>query len=159
MLVAGCGHGGSHSGSSGGGQSPYQEALDITKCMHQHGDPSFPEPGPNGAFPASGNNNESSAAYQTAAKACRNLPQPAVGGAQFRQGFAALLRYSACMREHGIKNYPDPVMSDTGVSVSIKKGTGPGEVDTKSSQYTSVSAACRSLLPGGGNQQGAGGGQ
>jgi hypothetical protein len=129
--------------------------------MRQHGDPSFPDPGPDGAFPASAHDNESSPSYQAAAKACRGLPQPAAGSGQFQQDYQLLLKYSACMRSHGITNYPDPTLNDTGVGISIKKGTGPGEVDTQSSQYQAAQTACRSLKPGSGQHQQAasGGGQ
>jgi len=159
MLAAGC-SGPAHSeAGNNGGKTPYQRALAITQCMRQHGDPSFPDPGSSGAFPASAHDNESSPSYQAAAKACKGLPQPNAGGGQFQQGYQQLLKYSACMRSHGITNFSDPVLSDTGVAIQYKKGTGPGEVDTSSSQFQAAEAACRSLQPGGGqHQQAAGGG-
>jgi hypothetical protein len=82
MLAAVCGSGPRHTAVDGGGQTPYDRALAIAQCMRQNGDPSFPDPGSNGAFPASAHKNESSA-YQAAAKACNGLPRAGVGNAPF----------------------------------------------------------------------------
>jgi hypothetical protein len=83
MLAAGChtGPGPQHTEVDGGGKTPYQRALAITQCMRQNGDPSFPDPGSNGAFPASAHQNQTSPSYQAAAKACKGLPRSGVGNA------------------------------------------------------------------------------
>ena len=82
MLAAGCGSGPRHTAAvDGGGKTPYERALAIAQCMHQNGDPSFPDPGSNGAFPASAHENESSPSYQAAARACKGLPRSGVGNA------------------------------------------------------------------------------
>ena len=83
MLAAGChsGPGPQHTPVDGGGKTPYERALAITQCMRHNGDPSFPEPGSNAAFPASAQENKSSPPYQAAAKACEGLPRAGVGNA------------------------------------------------------------------------------
>jgi hypothetical protein len=85
MLAAGChtGPGPQHTAVDGGGKTPYERALAMTQCMRQNGDPSFPDPGRTGAFPASAHENDSSAAYQAAARACQGLPRSGVGNAPF----------------------------------------------------------------------------
>ena len=85
MLAAACSRGPSpqHTAVDGGGQTPYERALAITQCMRQNGDPSFPEPGSNGAFPASAHENDSSPSYQAAVSACNGLPRSGVGNAPF----------------------------------------------------------------------------
>jgi hypothetical protein len=85
LLAAGCGIGGSrqHVPVDGGGQTPYERALAIAQCMRQNGDPSFPDPGSNGAFPASADKNKSSASFQAAVKACQGLPLSGVGNPPF----------------------------------------------------------------------------
>lgn len=155
LLAAGC-SGSSPSSTAGnnGGKTRYQQAVAYAACIRQHGYPAFPDPNSNGAFPNNGSLDLNSPQYQAAAKACKNL-QPAPNTSQYQQGYQQLLKYSACMRSHGVSNYPDPVLSNTGVSIPLNTGTGPGEVNTKSSQFTSAEAACRSLQPGGAN----GGGQ
>jgi hypothetical protein len=88
MLVAGChtGPGPQHIPVDGGGKTPYERALAITQCMRQNGDPSFPDPGSNGAFPTSAQEIQSSPSYQAAAKACEGLPRSGVGNAPLKRG-------------------------------------------------------------------------
>ena len=85
MLAAGCGIGGGrhYVPVDGGGRTPYERALAIAQCMRQNGDPSFPDPGSNGAFPATADKNKSSASFQAAVKACRGLPLSGVGNPPF----------------------------------------------------------------------------
>ena len=59
--------------------------------------------------------------------------------------------YSACMRKHGVPNFPDPDSSG-GIKLTsgqTKDGKKTG-VDTNSPQFASAQKACRSLLPNGG---------
>jgi hypothetical protein len=71
------------------------------------------------------------------------------GGAKYR----AALAYVACMRGHGVENFPDPTSNG---SLNITFATGgkdgaPGTpgINRNSSQYLSASTDCRHLLPGG----------
>ena len=83
LMLAGCGGGRQHVPVDGGGQTRYERALAIAQCMRQNGDPSFPDPGSNGAFPASADKNKSSASFQAAVKACHGLPLSGVGNPPF----------------------------------------------------------------------------
>ena len=85
MLAAGChiGPGPQHTAVGGGGKTPYERALAITQCLRRNGDPSFPDPGSNGAFPASAHQDHSSPSYQAAVRACKRLPRSGVGNAPF----------------------------------------------------------------------------
>jgi len=56
------------------------------------------------------------------------------------------LAYSACMRAHGVKNFPDPATGPNG-SVTV---SGAG-IDMNSPQVQAAEHACRSLDPGGGS--------
>jgi hypothetical protein len=51
--------------------------------MRQNGDPSFPDPASNGAFPASATANRSAASFQAAVNACQGLPSNGVGNPPF----------------------------------------------------------------------------
>jgi hypothetical protein len=84
MLAGGC-HSGApqHTPVDGGGKTPYERAEAIAQCMRNNGVPSYPDPGSNGAFPASANANKSSASFQAAVKACDGLPSSGVGNAPF----------------------------------------------------------------------------
>jgi hypothetical protein len=51
---------------------------------------------------------------------------------------------AACMRSHGISNFPDPVFPDGNVNFPI-----PSSISTTSSQYTNARAICAKLIPAG----------
>ena len=54
------------------------------------------------------------------------------------------LRYSQCMRTHGVPQFPDPKFSGGGVQLRMPPGLGPDSPSIKSAEQ-----ACRSLQPGG----------
>jgi len=56
------------------------------------------------------------------------------------------LAFSACMRSHGVPNFPDPTSGSNGNSVELQQGSG---IDPNSQQYQSAMHACQSLLPAG----------
>jgi hypothetical protein len=59
--------------------------------------------------------------------------------------------YSACMRSHGVGNFPDP---DSKGRIKVTSGVGPGGqktgVDVNSPQFDRARKACANLLPNGG---------
>jgi hypothetical protein len=59
--------------------------------------------------------------------------------------------YSACMRKHGVANFPDPD-SRGGIKITFSR-TADGKttgVDTNSPQFAKAQQACHGLLPNGG---------
>lgn len=146
LLVTGCGHRekAAAGGGNGGGGSAYQKSLAFAKCMRSHGDPAFPDPGPEGAFPNdNGSLDKSSPQFKKAAAACKSIQPGGPAPSMLQQDYQKLLKYAACMRSHGVPKFPDPVLDDHGVGFS-------GEMDVKSPQFKSANQACRSLLPAGG---------
>jgi hypothetical protein len=148
LLAAGCGHSAKHAeGGPAKGASSYQQAVAFAKCMRTHGDPSFPDPDPNGAFPNNnGSLNKSSSQFKTAAAACKKLEPGSPPQSVFQQGYRQLLKYSACMRAHGVPDFPDPVLEDHGV------GYQGDRVNENSPQFKTAHQACRSLMPDGGGE-------
>ncbi len=61
------------------------------------------------------------------------------------------LAYSACMRAHGVKDFPDP-NANGGVRIQAGPGTG---LDPESATFKAADEACKALQPGttGGNGQ------
>jgi hypothetical protein len=123
-------------------------ALAYAQCMRSHGVAGFPDPNSQGEFtgailPAT------SPQFQAAQQACRNLlpgggVQTSGGGAALNsQQQAQLLRFSKCMRSHGVPDFPDP--SSHGLDL------GSGGVDPQSPQFQSAQNACKSYLPGSGS--------
>lgn len=66
--------------------------------------------------------------------------------------YADALKFSRCMRSHGVTNYPDPTASG-GFQTIINKNHGSvngQSVDVNSPQFNSAQKACQHLLPNGG---------
>ena len=83
--------------------------------------------------------------------ACSGSPSSAgSGGSPGAGGSAAAasaVAHSACMRSHGVPNYPDP---DSGGQVPK---TGAQLLGVSASQYQAAQHACRHMLPAGGSFQ------
>jgi hypothetical protein len=63
------------------------------------------------------------------------------------KGYQAALKFSACMRSHGLPNFPDPQEgSGGGVNLTLDKNSG---LDPNSATFKSAQAACRKYAPGG----------
>jgi hypothetical protein len=70
------------------------------------------------------------------------------GGGESSPGSKAVA-FSACMRSHGVPNFPDPQISHNGSEVSVRIAL-PAGVGSGNSKFKSAQQACRKLLPGGG---------
>jgi hypothetical protein len=150
-----------------GSSSPTQVAavkrdamVTFAKCMRANGVPSFPDPGTNGnggiriqQRVGSGGSLAvngvavSSPSFQSAMSACRSkLPNggrpPALSATQR----AAMLRFSQCIRTHGVPNFPDPTFG-AGGRVGIGFGPGSG-IDPRSPSFQQAQAACAKLRGG-----------
>ena len=172
-LVAGCGGGSpnggvaslgshtsaSHSSTSGAAgastgheASPASQAIAYTACMHAHGVPNFPEPqvSEHGgstsikmAVPAGVGKDPK---FKAASEACRKLlpgggpgNQAPLTPAQQEQ----YLRAAACIRSHGVPNFPDPTFSGGGVHIEHQK------LNESSPAFKAAVHDCESLIPGG----------
>jgi hypothetical protein len=62
-------------------------------------------------------------------------------------GYAAFLKFSVCMRSHGLPNFPDP-SANGGIKIGPNSGINPQSPALQSAQQT-----CKKLLPDGGPQQ------
>jgi hypothetical protein len=146
LVVTACGGGGP---SAAGGSSPYQKAVAYAQCMRSHGMPGFPDPDSKGEFIIKGPQLGGSAQeYRSADKACMHL-LPNGGqmtAAQQQKALSQALKFSACIRSHGVPSFPDPTARNGGVTISLG-GTG---MSPNSPQLRAAQQACRSLLPGGG---------
>ncbi len=174
LLLAGCGGSSSSpgvaqvgttsstspSGGSGGGTpesnetsaANQQKMVKFAQCMRTHGEPEFPEPteghivfhGQNGHGP-----NPESAQFQAAEKACSKYAPSKVAPspAQLKEREEQALKFSECMRTHGVPNFPDPNFSGGGARVTLKLGGKASGVDPNSPQFQAAQKACQSDLP------------
>jgi hypothetical protein len=144
----------SSSSSQSGSASPDSQAVAYSACVRAHGVPNFPDP------KVSTNGNEVKVAiginpsissnphFNSAQQACRKLlPGGGPGeGSDHQispQEQSQYLKAAACIRAHGIPNFPDPTFSGGGVHVS-QKG-----INLHSPQAHAAEEACQSLIPGG----------
>jgi hypothetical protein len=118
--------------------------------MRSNGEPNFPDPNAQGVISigsASGID-PGSARFQTAQRACaKDLPN---GGrptpAQQALMRTQALKFSVCMRSHGVPGFPDPDFgSDGTVSIRIRASSG---IDPRSAQFQTARQACQGDLPG-----------
>lgn len=122
----------------------------YSECMRAHGIPDFPDPNANGGITihsAPGSDlNPDSPAFQSAQNACKSL-QPVPSAAQEQQAHANLLKYSQCMRTHGVPDFPDPTISGGHVSLSIRAKPG-SDLSPNSPAFQAAQKTCQSLAPG-----------
>jgi hypothetical protein len=155
-VTAACG---STAASSSAGPPTYAQEIALVGCMRSHGVPNFPDPSASGGYSltatgslvgADGSVDINSSQAQTAYDACRHLLpggpsisqlEQDVQQAQQRQArlLPLLLKYSECMRSHGVPNFPSP-------GQSAPAGT---PIDVNSPTFLAATSACRSLLPAG----------
>ena len=127
--------------------------LAYSSCMRSHGVPDFPDPTNGGGIPKNAVIRAfgavSASRAQSASKACGQLlpggslsgqPDPTVTPQQEQY----YLRAAACMRAHGITNFPDPIFPGGHVELPDH-----GNVDTHSAHYAQANQTCRELIPAG----------
>jgi hypothetical protein len=141
LLAAACGGGSSAVTSPLG--SAYQDALAYAQCMRAHGDPGWPDPDTQGNFEVNGP--AELTGYQEANKACGKLePRQALAPAVFQQKLTEELKYTACMRSHGVLSYPEPNTK------ALERGlVGPGYSPASvanTPQFQAATLACRSIM-------------
>jgi hypothetical protein len=126
LLTAACSGGGSRSpavanvasrtasASSSTSNSAPASALAFSHCMRDHGLTQFPDPDSSGALPKIGPRQlgVSSSRFQAAQSACAYLLQPS--DAQTQQTLDGMRDFARCMRNHGVRNWPDPTLDSDG---------------------------------------------
>jgi hypothetical protein len=185
LLLAGCGGGSSGSGvarlstntsggptADGGGESSapegsastQQKMVAYSQCMRTHGVPEFPEPTEGHLLIRSSSHNghvtgvnPQSSQFQAAQKFCgKFLPNGgAPSPAEQAKAQESALKFSQCMRTHGVPNFPDPTFSGGGVRMKLK-AAGANGIDPESPQFRAAQKSCQSIAPGPGGKGGPG---
>lgn len=134
------------------GASKEEGIRRFSVCMRANGVPTFPDPKPvNGGMSLgidrSMGINPDSPQFKAAEKKCQKLlpnggkPDPA----QLARDRSQMLKFSACMRAHGLPSFPDPTSDGRGLKMSIggKDGLNP-----RSPVFQAARKACEDLMPG-----------
>ncbi|HEY2651605.1 MAG TPA: hypothetical protein VGI50_06775 [Solirubrobacteraceae bacterium] len=164
--------GGAPTSRSTGASGGHPGALAFAKCMRANGVSGFPDPNPGGgfAFHASGSV-RSSPAFKAAQAKCQTLLPSggplSPGPPPSAQTMAQLLRIAACMRQHGVPQFPDPRTTpppQSGRSLLSKyrlitnyKGAillFPATIDMQSPAYQQAQTTCGAAFLGLGSHSG-----
>ena len=85
------------------------KAVKFTECMRENGVGDFPDPNASGEFPSFGIS-VSPAEWKKALGACKELQPPGSLSAKLSpEQLSTALKFAQCMRENGVKDFPDPV--------------------------------------------------
>jgi hypothetical protein len=129
-----------------------QKLLAFSRCMRSHGVPNYPDPTSSGAIPKVSGQQASSPQFQAAQRACQNL-LPAGTNDQFPPGevrllLIGMLRFSRCMRSHGVPNWPDPTTDVEGrPEFPLSHVPGTNRNYWHSPRINRVGNECRYQLP------------
>lgn len=121
-------------------------AVAYSACMRSHGVTAFPDPARGGGIPKVGLQQlgVSAARFQAAGSACRHLlpngGQPPSRARQ-QQVRAQGLQFAACVRSHGVPNFPDP-----GNDGRIPDPAGVG-INQGSPKFQAANSACGKYRP------------
>src|SRR5579871_2546178 len=118
ISLAGCANApaATGTGSSSGSNSVtnHEQAMKFAACMRDNGVGEFPDPNASGALTIDGIVNGSSldtstAAWMQAIGACKDLePAGFMGHKRSAQEQEAALKFAQCIRNNGVKDFPDP---------------------------------------------------
>jgi hypothetical protein len=112
VISAGCGGTGSSGGNSTA--STHEKAVKFAECMRANGVSAFPDPDASGELTidavANGSSlDTSSAAFEQAISACRDLEPPGfTGHERSPEQQKVALKFAQCMRDNGVPDFPDP---------------------------------------------------
>jgi hypothetical protein len=139
-------------GVSPSGPSGPTEAqlLKYARCMRSHGEPNFPDPvpAPGGGYAFLGYGTPGSplsptvlqsARYHAATEVCKKDVPPSIADVTPAMMATYALKYSDCMRAHGLPNFPEPNPKGL-ITINPTGVMGPG-----SPQYKRAEKACQKL--------------
>jgi hypothetical protein len=114
-----------------------EQAVRYARCMRQHGVP-MPDPVVNGDSIQYGNTDKTAADPDTtnrAEQAC-NQYAPVLSASDVTQKTEAARQEAQCMREHGVEDFPDPVIANGRPQLQVPQSVH------QDPQYDQAKAAC-----------------
>jgi len=151
VVAAGCGSDSPTSGvaqtgtRSTDGASRRGSEIAFAACMRSHGVPDFPDPRQTSTGVIVTLPDDDSPRFRSAYKGCRRLlpnggaPSPA----EQVQEQSELLKFAACMRSHGVPDFPDPTFSRG------RSGFPPARINRGSPRFGAAKRACAGVVTAG----------
>jgi hypothetical protein len=116
LIGAGCSEDSADKDSAANTNAQYASAEKFSQCMRDNGVSGFPDPDASGELTIDGVVNGSSLdpdgpAWTAAMDACKDLQPPGFTGDKdvSPEEEQTRLEFAQCMRENGVKDFPDPV--------------------------------------------------
>jgi hypothetical protein len=121
LIGAGCSNGSAGNGNTGTGNSTgttssgankkitaRDKAVKFAECIRAHGVSDFPDPNEKNQFEHGVS--VTPAVWTRATTACKDLQPPGtLSGKRTPKQQSAALRFAQCIRDNGVKDFPDPV--------------------------------------------------
>jgi hypothetical protein len=136
LIGAGCSSGSAENGSTSTGSKTAtnrEKAVTFAACMRDDGVAEFADPNASGELTIDGIANGSSldpstAAFKKAISACKDLEPPGfMGHKRSSQEQEHALKFAQCMRNNGVKDFPDPTRDGPLIDTSrIPSAAGRG---------------------------------
>jgi hypothetical protein len=147
LLLAACG--GSSSSPPEASEGRPEDLARFARCLREHGVNVSAPPGKEGALKITGSGSPQS--FEAAQRACQRYrpAMPSMSPAKRIEFQDAALKFTRCMREHGV-NMPDPEFGSGGKVVITKGRTGRPGLNPATPTFQAAQKACQGILPGGG---------
>jgi hypothetical protein len=106
-----------------------RKAVKFAECVRRNGVSDFPDPNPKGEFEYGVS--VTVTVWTRAIKACKALQPPgSLSSKRTPKQQTASLRFAQCIRENGVKDFPDPVNGEPLVNTyKIPSSNRPGGMD------------------------------
>jgi hypothetical protein len=132
-------------GTSGGASTKLtaqEKAVKFAECMRANGVPHFPDPDPKGDY--NFGVDVSGEVWLKAVDACKALKPPgALSSKRTPKQQSASLRFAQCVRDHGVKDFPDPVNGEPMIDTyKIPSSNKPGGMTI----LNAATRKCRGIL-------------
>jgi hypothetical protein len=113
-LISACGSSAPAQTSASEITTNHAKAVKFSECMRAHGVSAFPDPNASGQLTidavANGSSvNTNAPAFKQALSTCKHLEPPGFTGVKRTpERQQAALKFAECIREQGVKDFPDP---------------------------------------------------
>lgn len=152
LLVCGCGGSGSSSTTTSAGSAQATGALAFSRCMRSHGVSGYPDPDSSGnvpknkVIPLAG-----SPQFHVASRACGHLVPnsnaPQTTHAEVEAALSGMVGFAACMRSHGVQNWPDPTVDRSRPGDSRPVFDLHSAIDPTAPRITADVSECQHVMP------------